>query len=120
MPVVASTVVVPASISKEAVVLIVPPFVPVAFRVPVLETILAVSSTCPVKSSKEFASTTPVLFTTPLRSSFTALVVKNIFPPSAITAPLFSTKASRTPLSILRFTKEFPFRFMVASLAPVK
>jgi hypothetical protein len=74
---------------------IVPPFVPDAFRVPLLITRLPESSIFPVNPSKEFASAIPELFTTPLRSSLSAFVVKYISPPSAMIAPLFSTKASR-------------------------
>ena len=66
-----------------------------------------------MRSSIEFASITPVLFTTPFRSSFTAFVVRYISPPSAKIVPLFFTSASSTPLFTVSFTKEFPFKSSV-------
>ena len=63
---------------------------------------------------------TPVLLTTPRSSSLTALVVKYISPPSAAMVPEFLTSASNTPLSTVKSTKEFPLRFIVYSLAPLR
>ena len=90
--------------------------VPATFAVPPW----ANTSTLPINPSKELASIIPVLFTTPFSSSFTAFVVKYISPPFADIVPEFSTIASRTPFETIKFTKEFPFRFTVYSLAAVK
>ena len=78
------------------------------------------TSTFPLKSSIEFASRIPVLFTTPFSNSFTAFVVKYISPPFAVIVPEFSTIESRTPFVTTRFTIEFPFRFIVYSFAPLR